>query len=216
MTPKPAIGRDCPPRSASASTRTALLDAGVALLRDQGIAALTQTRVARLAGLKQSHLTYYFPTRADLLLGIAEHAIVGMDDALASAPRAPLADASATLALAAALCERIIEGVPPRAILGLIVAADAEPGVREALRAFVGRMRERTRLWLASAGLADDADSALLFHASLIGLAVLHQARLDEDSRHEVRRGVSALLQRSPRSADKENAHDHSWCPHER
>ncbi|WP_153115604.1 TetR/AcrR family transcriptional regulator [Rhodocyclus tenuis] len=201
------------PRTGAGSTRSALLDAGVALLRDGGISTLTQTRVAQRAGLKQSHLTYYFPTRTDLLLAIAEHAILGMEEALATPPKAvPASDRSTPAAppaaatagksaaasastLASVLSERIVEGVPPRAILGLIVAADAEPEIRIALRAFVGRMRQHVRGLLAGAGLADDEDSALLFHASLVGLAVMHQARLDETSQREVSHGVAALLQ---------------------
>ena len=57
------------------NVKDAILDASVALLKDKGIAALTQPQVARAAGIKQSHLTYYFPTRAALLLAIAEHSI---------------------------------------------------------------------------------------------------------------------------------------------
>lgn len=36
-------------------------------MRKEGVRALTQTRVARAAGLRQSHLTYYFPRKADLV-----------------------------------------------------------------------------------------------------------------------------------------------------
>ena len=58
--------------------RSAILDAGSSLLREHGIAALTQPRVAAAAGVKQSHLTYYFPKRADLLIGIATHTVDGL------------------------------------------------------------------------------------------------------------------------------------------
>ena len=33
----------------------------VTLLHEQGLAALTQPRIAKAAGVSQSHLTYYFP-----------------------------------------------------------------------------------------------------------------------------------------------------------
>ena len=49
------------------NVKDAILDASVALLKDKGIAALTQPQVAKAAGIKQSHLTYYFPTREDLV-----------------------------------------------------------------------------------------------------------------------------------------------------
>ena len=222
-----------PPRSSvgANATRQAILDAGFALLRDGGISVLTQTRVAQAAGLKQSHLTYYFPTRTDLLLAIAEHAILGMEDKLASAPAAIAAgNPPTTAAMAAApadrpptnalldmLTHRIIEGVPPRAVLGLIVAADAQPEIRVALRTFVTRIRERIRGLLASTGLPDDDDSTLLFHASLVGLAVMHQARLDETSQREVSLGVATLLQRlqagSAEAAERENADRNEALP---
>lgn len=219
------------PRTGASATRQAILDAGFALLRDSGIAMLTQTRVAQAAGLKQSHLTYYFPTRTDLLLAIAEHAILGMEDKLTSPPAATSAnsapdtaaiaatppDRPSTSALLDTLTHRIIEGVPPRAVLGLIVAADAQPEIRAALRTFVARIRERIRGLLTSTGLPDDDDSTLLFHASLVGLAVMHQARLDETSQREVSRGVATLLQRlqvgSAQAAEGENADRNEALP---
>lgn len=48
-----------------------ILTAGSMLLREKGVTALTQPQVAQAANIKQSHLTYYFPTRASLLLAIA-------------------------------------------------------------------------------------------------------------------------------------------------
>jgi hypothetical protein len=41
------------------------LQAAVELIKTQGFSALTQSGVAKLAGVRQSHLTYYFPTRSD-------------------------------------------------------------------------------------------------------------------------------------------------------
>ena len=40
-----------------------------------GSSGFKQPRVAAEAGLRQSHLTYYFPTRADLLAGVARAAV---------------------------------------------------------------------------------------------------------------------------------------------
>ncbi len=52
--------------------RTDILDAALLLLRDEGERAMTQTRVARAVGIPQGHLTYYFPKKRDLVLGVAE------------------------------------------------------------------------------------------------------------------------------------------------
>ena len=168
--------------------KDAILDAGCALLKDKGIAALTQPQVARAAGIKQSHLTYYFPTRADLLLAIAEHAInstlAGVGERI---------DGQATFDR---LAELMIGGIPPRLIVGLIVAADAEPEIRATLSDFIAHVRERLQTLLAASGIDADAESALLLHATLVGLAIMHQARLTSASGREVKDGVAAIMRR--------------------
>lgn len=54
------------------SARQRILDAALKLLKTEGVLALTQTRVASAAGLRQSHLTYYFPRKTDLLAATLE------------------------------------------------------------------------------------------------------------------------------------------------
>jgi len=60
----------------SRATRTAerralverqILDAAWTLMADEGVAALSVREVARSVGLRQQSLTYYFPTKQDLL-----------------------------------------------------------------------------------------------------------------------------------------------------
>lgn len=173
------------------NVKDAILDAGVALLKDKGIAALTQPQVARAAGIKQSHLTYYFPTRAKLLLAIAEQSI----GVTMTRVGARLRDHAEPATIASVVADVMISGIPPRLIIGLIVAADAEPGIRESLARFIKTVRERMRDVLAAAGLPADAEAVLLFHATIVGLAVMHQARLSQESADEVKDGVAAILQ---------------------
>jgi AcrR family transcriptional regulator len=54
------------------SARQRILDAALKILTKEGVSALTQTRVAAAAGLRQSHLTYYFPRKTDLLAATLE------------------------------------------------------------------------------------------------------------------------------------------------
>jgi len=54
------------------AVRQRLLDAALQIMEEEGFVALTQPRVARQAGVRQSHLTYYFPRKADLLMGVLE------------------------------------------------------------------------------------------------------------------------------------------------
>lgn len=173
------------------NVKDSILIAGMTLLKERGIAALTQPQVAKAAQIKQSHLTYYFPTRTDLLLGIAEHTLgtVMTDISLR------LAEKPARATLAAMLSDVMIAGLPPRVIIGLIVAADAEPEIRQSLSELVSHVRTQMQTLLARAGLVASSDAVLLFHAGMVGLAVMHQARMSPESAREVNDGITAMLQ---------------------
>ena len=173
------------------NVKDSILNAGMTLLKVKGIAALTQPQVAKAAGVKQSHLTYYFPTRTRLLLAIAELTIsTAMTDIAAR-----LSEKPERATLAATLSEIMISGLPPRVIIGLIVAADAEPEIRQKLQELIDHVRTQVQMLLVKAGLAASADTALLFHATVVGLAVMHQARMSPESAGEVHDGVAAMLQ---------------------
>ncbi|MCZ2174899.1 MAG: hypothetical protein LC110_10250, partial [Burkholderiales bacterium] len=137
-----------------------------------------------------SHLTYYFPKRGDLLLGIAEHSITKVMATLAErlAQRAP------QTALADTLAEAMVSGVPPRLMVGLVVAADADPAIRERLRDLVRGIRDNIAMLLSKAGLTSIPEAPLLFHASVVGLALLYQARLNQEAAREVQQGIAAML----------------------
>lgn len=170
--------------------KTAILQAGSALLKQRGIAALTQPKVARAAGVKQSHLTYYFPKRSDLLLGIAAHTVDGLMASLA----ARLETASPQTAFTETISEAIIDGIPPRIMLGLIVAADEEPGLRPALSTLIRSVRARIQTLLERAGAPDSGRAALLLHAGVVGLAVMHQAQRTPLSAEDVKGGIAEML----------------------
>ena len=63
--------------------RDQILHAAVEILNADGFGGLTQTRVAERAGMRQSHLTYYFPARNDLLRETAAYGCEAMLGALA-------------------------------------------------------------------------------------------------------------------------------------
>lgn len=52
--------------------RRRILDAALDIVEAEGIASLTQPKVAKAAGLRQSHITYYFPRKADLVVALLE------------------------------------------------------------------------------------------------------------------------------------------------
>jgi hypothetical protein len=96
--------------------------------------------------------------------------------------------------LADAVSKIMIEGFPPRVFIGLIVAADSDPDIRKLLRKLTRHVRAAMQHLLEEAGVAAGDEAARLFHATIIGLAVMHLARLNKESANEVREGVATLI----------------------
>src|SRR6185295_1027703 len=95
--------------------RSRILEAALGLLAGGGAHELTQPRVAKAAGVRQSHLTYYFPTRGELLQEVARYSIGKLAGQLAHSRPRSIAD---SIAAAAADKRR------SRVMLGLVTAAD--------------------------------------------------------------------------------------------
>ena len=70
--------------------RSRLLCAADRILSRDGIQALTQTRIVEAAGVRQSHLTYYFSTCSLLLRAVFEAAAKCMIDEIVVNRRAIL------------------------------------------------------------------------------------------------------------------------------
>lgn len=175
------------------SPRERLLDAGLQLLYEQGIAALSQPKVAKAAGVTQSHLTYYFPTRAALLLAVAGHSIsqllMGLQAELSQQPLEPTR-------LAQYLGQALVQPERVRLMLGLIVAADEDEQVRAMLGDFITRMRGRMTLLLQLLVADITPTQVALFHSAVIGCAVLNLIRRSDESAAEVRAVLGELLAR--------------------
>src|SRR5262245_1334127 len=111
--------------------RERILTAALETLTESGIQGLTQVQVARRAGVRQSHLTYYFPTRDNLLEAVTELAV----EAIASGLR-QLVAASGNRAYQTTL-ERLTEAVADlahmRMFVAMIVEADADVTVRKVM-----------------------------------------------------------------------------------
>ena len=170
--------------------RSRILEAALGLLAGSGAHELTQPRVAKAAGVRQSHLTYYFPTRGELLQEVARHSI----DKLAG----QLAHRHASLA------EGIAAGAADkrraRVMLGLVAAADRDPAIKRRMRRFVAELRERMTPLLAAAGLDSSEENVAFFHTVIVGCAVLQLARDNPKARREARqvlRKASACIARS-------------------
>jgi len=147
--------------------RDRILDAALALLREGGIQRVTQVQVAGRAKVRQSHLTYYFPTRHDLLeattLSFVDTLAAGLDKLVGDGAVSAVGD------LLSGLASAVAEDSHMRMFVGLIVEADEDP----ALRAILVRSTLRLEEALAQAlgdGAQPDRARALLAAVWGIGL----------------------------------------------
>src|SRR5919201_3177750 len=126
--------------------RERILQAALALLAESGAHELTQPRVARAAGVRQSHLTYYFPTRAVLMQAVARYSIEQLADQLAHAREHSPSQVARGIA-AGSSDKRIV-----RVMLGLVSAADRDAAIKRQLRRFIGELRQIMAPALAAGG----------------------------------------------------------------
>jgi len=166
--------------------RERILEAALGLLSQRGAQELTQPRVAKAAGVRQSHLTYYFPTRADLLQAVAHYSIEKLLGQLAQARPGAL-----PLEMASAAADKR----RARVMLGLVAAADREAKIKQRLRKFIADIRKPMAAMLAAGGLSADQRSVAFFHSVVIGCAVLQLAR-DNAQAHSEAREVLKLATR--------------------
>jgi AcrR family transcriptional regulator len=152
--------------------RKKILDAGLTILREQGLAGLTQPRVAAKTGLRQSHLTYYYPTRAELLMAVTRAAIEAQLAGARSLTKGieSAEQAAARMATVAARHENT------RVLAALNQAADQEPAVRalfnELLDGFIaelGTLLEKLKLSPTQARID-------LLHGLFVGLSIIDLA----------------------------------------
>ena len=177
--------------AAAPDVRTRILESALELLGESGVSELTQPKVSRAAGVSQSHLTYYFPTRADLLLAVARHAVAQVMGRLHEAvTRGGSADGARVL-VAGLTDKRNI-----RVMLGLVVASDADRKIKAALRQLVKDVRAMLGRELRAMGAEVDDAAVAALHATAVGLAVLNLARDNEESRRDVETVIRGALAR--------------------
>ena len=167
--------------------RKKILDAGLTILREQGLAGLTQPRIAAKTGLRQSHLTYYYPTRADLLTAVTRAAIEAQLAGARSLTKGTVSakQAAAKMATVAARRENT------RVLAALNQAADQEPTVRalftELLDGFIaelGALLEKLKLSPTEARID-------LLHALFVGLSIIDLATRRKNGRARAKAALS-------------------------
>ena len=147
--------------------------AAVALVREQGLPKLTQPRVAKAAGVSQSHLTYYFPTHADLLHAVLERAAerqrAGVEATVAAADEG-------VAALVRELARTLKRPENTRVLVSFVLAADTDPTARAMFGELAGGMRATIAVMLEKIGIAPSPQTVTMVHALGTGLAILELA----------------------------------------
>ncbi len=161
------------------------------MLREHGYTGFTQPRVAARAGLRQSHLTYYHPTRLDLLAAVGRAAI----DRQLAAVSAMLSDLASLDEAAQALAILVGRHENTRVLMALAQAADEEPRLRKVFCELAdGIVSGVTRL-LGRFGVPMMSDEpARLVHALSVGLAVVSLATGRSDNTQRATAVLRAAL----------------------
>jgi AcrR family transcriptional regulator len=158
--------------SEPSSTRDRILAAAMRLVETDGLQALSQGRAAVAAGLRQSHVTYYFPTRSDLIAALAEMIHAQMLQTM-NAPAVPGGSRRMIKGLREFFVTRAYDRLFARLMLSLVAAADEDSSVRSWLTNFENEVRMRLREVFSNLDLNPSDDELGLFHVSLIGSSIL-------------------------------------------
>lgn len=169
--------------------REEIIQAGLTVLRAHGYAGFTQPRVAAEAGLRQSHLTYYFPTRVDLLAAVARAAIDGQLSAIDTMLDGRSIDAASTV-----IANVAGRHSNTRVMMALAQAADQEAKLRELFRELADGIVGRAGHLLEKLNIPATEENRFLVHALSVGLAVVDLAVARPDGERRASAVVKTAL----------------------
>ena len=174
-----------------ASAREKILAAASELLLNDGFHALTQHAVAARAGVRQSHLTYYFPTRNDLLRAMAQYGVETMLDPITN----PKTRAEGTVNdFRQLLMPDRSDRQWFRLMTGLMIASDEDHGIREWLREFDARIIDKLASAFAAVGLNVSRDQLHFLHSTFIGALHLDMQEQTDESFARLERTMAMAL----------------------
>jgi len=169
--------------------RQDIINASMAVLRESGYSGFTQPRVSAKVGLRQSHLTYYFPTRVDLLAGVAR---VAIDRQLAAVDG--VLGASSVGEAAEAIAHVAVRHENTRVIMALVQAADQEPALRELFRELADGIILRAGKLLKNLNIEPTDEHCYQLHSMSVGMAVVDLATARKDGEQRAARTLETAL----------------------
>jgi AcrR family transcriptional regulator len=169
--------------------RSRILTAGVAVLRKHGYAGFTQPKVAKLAGVRQSHLTYYFPTRVDLVKAVAR---VAVDRQLAAIDA--LLEVGSAKAASGLIANVTVRQENTRVIMALAQASDDEPALHDLFHELADGIILRVGKMLGNLGIKPIDEHRFLLHALWVGMAVINLAAGRADGERRAKRTLERFF----------------------
>lgn len=148
--------------------REKILSTAEKLLLEGGIKKLAQPQLAKITGIPQGHITYYFPTRSDLILAIANKSFENMANILQT--HATIKDKVKKTVLDLGIAN-ITNRERTRMWIGLLVESDENSTLRAELEQ---KLRAAKKL-MALTLMKDTHDKdTVVYLAFLWGLAIMH------------------------------------------
>lgn len=159
--------------------RERILHAAVALLNDEGFTSLTQHRVAERAGVRQSHITYYFPVRNDLLRETAVYGCNALLETLSVSIDAGLFTAENFRTF---LVSDVYDRRFARLMTALVVASDEDDRIKPWLASFESANRDRLMQCFHRLGFEVSSGDIAMFHAAYVGAVFLDLGEASAES----------------------------------
>lgn len=171
-------------------TKEKILNAALDVLLQEGFPALTQTRVAEVAGVRQGLLTYHFPTRSDLLKAVVDESKLRMQESRDALENGPLRlDSLKEIMTNFALSKSF-----PRLMLALTVATDEDPSLANWFVETDLDSREKFRDLLAQLGWQVDEIALYTLRATVIGCAMINLQQNTSASEERARQVIEAAF----------------------
>ncbi len=187
------------------SVRQRIVEAALNLAQTIGVQGMSQARVATAAGVRQSHLTYYFPTRADLVKATVYAIRDQMLDATRNALQLSGADMDPIQAMRAFCMREVCDLGKARLMLALLVVAEEEPSLHQWNDEFHLENLSQWQEVYRHLGIEVPAEEVELFHASFVGASLLAaQSRSDVALQRATRVAAQAFDRLLQASADRQ------------
>jgi len=178
--------------------RNEIIQACLKLIAEHGIKGLTQPRLANTVGIKQGHLTYYFPTRLHMLRAVAEAYMVHALDSLEMSIQSIEITIEVLIdSLAAQTCDLHMA----RFMLALTAMSEEDQNIRQLVHDFEEQLIDRLDSFIAAIPCPIPVKGETL-HALILGLTIQNLSTGRNNMKAVATRVLKQVLIPSPEKGD--------------